>query len=199
MLWNHFTFLFFFQMLLAQSFQEMCLKIILDRSEFMCGHVPLKKNNVCESSSSIFYLLLPVIPQKYGGSISVDWMVIRRCLSSPIFAPLDHLVDTCISLDSYLHLADGPVSVNDILNSLVYVAHKKSFFFVSQIIPDKSGYSFHNSSTSHIEHLSEKYVLKKLFCFLFSNLRCWKKCYFLRAPNIAPFGLLYYSHYDHLI
>ncbi|KNA22477.1 hypothetical protein SOVF_033880 isoform A [Spinacia oleracea] len=164
------------EMLLAQSFQEMCLKIILDRSEFMCGHVPLKKNNVCESSSSIFYLLLPVIPQKYGGSISVDWMVIRRCLSSPIFAPLDHLVDTCISLDSYLHLADGPVSVNDILNSLVYVAHKKSFFFVSQIIPDKSGYSFHNSSTSHIEHLSEKFGIhlthpgqpllqaKQLFC-----------------------------------
>lgn len=145
------------EMLLALNFQEMWLKIILERSEFLCCHVPLKKNKISESSSSIFYLLLPVIPQKHESSMSVDWMVIRRCLSSPIFAPLDQVADTCISLDSYLQLADGPASVNDILNSLVYVAHKKSFFFVSQIISDKNGYSLHNSSTSHISHLSEKF------------------------------------------
>lgn len=141
-------------MLLALNFQEMCLKIILDRSEFMCGHVPLKNNKVSESNSSIFYLVLPVIPQECDNSISVDWMVIRRCLSSPIFAPHGHLLSTRITLDSYLQLADGPASVNDILNSLIYVSYKKSFFFVSQILPDKNGFSLHNSSTSHIEHLS---------------------------------------------
>ncbi|XP_048490834.1 dicer-like protein 4 isoform X2 [Beta vulgaris subsp. vulgaris] len=164
------------EMLLALNFQEMCLKIILDRSEFMCGHVPLKNNKVSESNSSIFYLVLPVIPQECDNSISVDWMVIRRCLSSPIFAPHGHLLSTRITLDSYLQLADGPASVNDILNSLIYVSYKKSFFFVSQILPDKNGFSLHNSSTSHIEHLSGSFGIhlahpgqpllqaKQLFC-----------------------------------
>ncbi|XP_021741889.1 dicer-like protein 4 isoform X2 [Chenopodium quinoa] len=164
------------EMLQALNFQEMCLKIILDRSEFMCGHVPLEKNKANESSSSVFYLLLPVISRQYDSSISVDWMTIRRCLSSPIFAPPDHLADTCISLDSHLQLADGPASVNDILNSLIYVDHRKSFFFVSKILPDKNGYSLVNSSTSHIDHLSEKFKInlihpgqpllqvKQLFC-----------------------------------
>ncbi|KMT03583.1 hypothetical protein BVRB_8g192580 [Beta vulgaris subsp. vulgaris] len=164
------------EMLLALNFQEMCLKIILDRSEFMCGHVPLKNNKVSESNSSIFYLVLPVIPQECGKSISVDWMVIRRCLSSPIFAPHGHLVGTRITLDSCLQLADGPASVNDILNSLIYVSYKKSFFFVSQILPDKNGFSLHNSSRSHIEHLSGSFGIhlahpgqpllqaKQLFC-----------------------------------
>lgn len=143
------------QMLLALNFQEMCLKIILDRSEFVCDHVPLLKSKVSELDSSIFYLLLPVTMQE-DSSISIDWMVIRRCLSSPIFAPLGHLSDTPSTLDCHLQLADGPASRDDVLNSLVYVAHRNSFFFVSQILTDKNGYSLQDSSTSHIDHMSEK-------------------------------------------
>ncbi|KAL9242481.1 hypothetical protein vseg_016474 [Gypsophila vaccaria] len=164
------------EMLLAQHFQEMCLKIILDRSDFSGDYVPLRGCEVSESNSSKFYLLLPVICQEYGNKSSVDWMTIKRCLSSPIFSPPAHLVSSRIPSEDRLHLADGPASVDVILNSLVYVGHKKSFFFVSEIHSDRDGYSLHNSSTSHVEHLKEKFGIhlahpeqpllqaKQLFC-----------------------------------
>ncbi|XP_057537099.1 dicer-like protein 4 isoform X3 [Amaranthus tricolor] len=164
------------EMLLAMNFQEICLKIILDRSEFVCDHVPLKTNKVRAFDSSIYYLLLPIVPQEHDSSIYVDWMVIKRCLSSPIFTSVGRLVDTQIALDSHLQLADGPISTNDILNSLIYVAHKNSFFFVSRILPDKNGYNLYNNSASHIDYLSDKFGIhlayprqpllqaKQLFC-----------------------------------
>lgn len=144
------------EILLAQNFQEMFFKIILDRSEFMSSHVSLKNDKITESNSSSFYLLLPVTRLEYENTISVDWTIIKRCLSSPIFASPARVVDSQNPSSEHLQLADGPTPVNVILNSLVYVVHKKSFFFVTQILPDKNGYSLHNSSSGHVEHLSEK-------------------------------------------
>ncbi|KAK9706277.1 hypothetical protein RND81_07G114300 [Saponaria officinalis] len=164
------------EMLLAQHFQEVCLKVIMDRSEFICDYVPLRGCEVRESNSSKFYILLPVIWQEFGKKSSVDWMTIRKCLSSPIFTSPAPLVSSRIPSEGHLHLADGPASVNVILNSLVYVGHKKSFFFVSEVRTDRNGYSLHNSSTTHVEHLSEKFGIhlahpeqpllqaKQLFC-----------------------------------
>jgi len=134
----------------------MFFKIILDRSEFMHSHVLLENYEVTESNSSAFYLLLPVIWQEHETRVYVDWMVIRRCLSSPVFSPPTNVVEDRIPLGDHLQLAHGPVDVNVILNSLVYVAFKKSFFFVSRILPDKNGYSLHSGGSSHVKYLSEK-------------------------------------------
>lgn len=164
------------QILLAQKFQEMLLKIILDRSEFVANFVPLGSNIFCESRSSTFYLLLPVIPHDHQGMMTVDWEVIKKCLSSPVFNASSEVADHQNYADSSLKLVDGPASVNNILNSLVYVAHKKSFFFVSELLSEKNAYSSHNASCSHKEFLCNEHEIqlsypeqpllraKQLFC-----------------------------------
>lgn len=136
----------------AQQFQEMFLKVILDRSEFNSEFVPLGKDDYCESSSSTFYLLLPVIFHKN----SVDWKIIRRCLSSPVFGTPGGSVDRK-SLPSHgpLQLHNGRSSESDVENSLVYATHKKWFYFVTNIVFEKNGYSPYkdSDSLSHVDHL----------------------------------------------
>lgn len=140
-------------MLLAQKFQEMFLKIILERSEFVANFVPLGTNIVCESRSSTFYLLLPVIPKDHLGMMTIDWKVIKKCLSSPVFSASPEVADCQNTPNGTLKLVDGPASVNDVLNSLVYAAHKKSFFFVSELLIKRNAYNTHNASSSHIDHM----------------------------------------------
>ncbi|KAH9654546.1 Dicer-like protein 4 [Citrus sinensis] len=140
----------------AQQFQEMFLKVILDRSEFNSEFVPLGKDDYCESSSSTFYLLLPVIFHKN----SVDWKIIRRCLSSPVFGTPGGSVDRK-SLPSHgpLQLHNGWSSESDVENSLVYATHKKWFYFVTNIVFEKNGYSPYkdSDSLSHVDHLISSY------------------------------------------
>ncbi|GAB2300240.1 endoribonuclease Dicer, variant 2 [Dionaea muscipula] len=141
--------------LLAQNFQEMFLKMVLDRSDFAASFVPLGKDRISGSESYTIYLLLPVIWNQYKCRMSVDWKVIRRCLSSSTFNASTDLLYTQIPQDGQLQLVDGPARIDDIVNSLVYVVHKNSFFFVSQILPGKNSYSSFDGSKSHVEHLSE--------------------------------------------
>lgn len=144
----------------AEQFQEMFLKVILDRSEFNSEFVPLGKDDYCESSSSTFYLLLPVIFHKNSNPVSVDWKIIRRCLSSPVFGTPGISVDRK-SLPSHrpLQLHNGCSSVSDVKNSLVYATHKKCFYFVTEIVYEKNGYSPYkdSDSSSHVEHLIRSY------------------------------------------
>ncbi|KAL3623963.1 endoribonuclease Dicer [Castilleja foliolosa] len=141
----------------AEMFQQLFLKIILDRHELIPDYVVLENNDVYESSSSTFYLLLPVILHEHG-KISVDWTLIRRCLSSPIFEhPGVGLSDETSQLTNHLHLANGCKSVHDVVHSLVYVPCKNTFFFISGIFPGKSGHSLYDDSKSHVEHYAETY------------------------------------------
>ncbi|GFP97060.1 dicer-like protein 4 [Phtheirospermum japonicum] len=141
----------------AEMFQQLFLKIILDRHELIPDYVVLENNDVHESSSSTFYLLLPVILHEHG-KISVDWTLIRRCLSSPIFKnPGVGLGDETSQLNNHLHLASGRKSVHDVVHSLVYVPCKNTFFFISGIFQGKSGHSLYDDSKSHVEHYAEKY------------------------------------------
>lgn len=133
----------------------MFLKVILDRSEFVQDSIPLR-NNVSRSISSTSYLLLPVIFHDNEGSVFIDWKVIRRCLSSQIFQ--NHacsIVKETASSDTYLTLYNGRRRSSDIENSLVYVPYKREFFFVTDIVREKNGYSrYKNSgSSSHFKHL----------------------------------------------
>ncbi|XP_038879795.1 dicer-like protein 4 isoform X2 [Benincasa hispida] len=143
----------------AESFQEMFLKVILDRSEFVQEYIPLR-NNDSRSISPTSYLLLPVTFHDNEESVIIDWRVIKRCLSSQIFQ--NHacsIVKEAASSYTHLTLYDGRRRSNDIENSLVYVPYKGEFFFVTNIVWGKNGYSqYKNSgSSSHFEHLRSKF------------------------------------------
>ncbi|XP_019453233.1 PREDICTED: dicer-like protein 4 isoform X2 [Lupinus angustifolius] len=150
---------------MAENFQEMFLKIVLDRLEFISEFVPLGKGE-SHSSTSTFYLLLPVILQDYENIMTVDWKTVRRCLSSPIFKhPADTVDQKVFHLDIHLQLANGYRSVKDIENSLVYVPYKKSFYFVTNVIYVKNGSSPYEDSgtSSYVDHFIEKYSIHLKF------------------------------------
>lgn len=135
-------------------FQKMFLKIILDRHVIVSEYVSLE-NDDDESSSSTFYLLLPVIPFEYN-KLAIDWKLINRCLSSPIFRNTGSAAsDESSQLEDTLHLANGLKSIQDVVNSLVYVPCKDTFFFISDIFSHKSGFSLYDDSKSHMEHYAE--------------------------------------------
>nr|DAD45156.1 TPA_asm: hypothetical protein HUJ06_003386 [Nelumbo nucifera] len=167
----------------AEYFQELFLKLILNRSELFPDFVPLGKNDSSQASSSTFYLLLPVKQHEYKEKMTVDWEIVKRCLSSPVFrvqingADSDHL-----SVSNSLRLASGPRRISDIVNSLVYCPHRKLFFFVAGILPGINGYSpfpgsrYSSYSEYYIQkfgiHLSypEQSLLKAKQLFRLNNL-----------------------------
>ena len=147
------------QIKMAENFQEMFLKIILDRSEFVSEFVPLGKGAESHTSTSTFYLLLPVILQEYEKVMTVDWKTVMRCLSSPIFKqPADTVDQQFYPSDFLLQLANGYRSIRDVENSLVYAAHKKLFYFVTNVIHGKNGYSpcKDSGTSSYVNDLIEK-------------------------------------------
>lgn len=142
------------QIMLAQNFQEMYLKVILDRLEFIPDSISLG----CILSSSTFYLLLPVIFHDSESSMTVDWNIVQKCLSSPVFLTLEEeFIDEDYPSDAYLQLANGYRSVSDVENSLVYAPHKKEFFFITEIVRGKNGHSPYKESeaSSYVEHLEK--------------------------------------------
>ncbi|XP_050272142.1 dicer-like protein 4 isoform X2 [Quercus robur] len=147
------------EIVLAQNFQEMYLKVILDRLEFIRESVSLGKSNTCESSSLTFYLLLPVILHDSDNKITVDWKIIRRCLSSPVFrTPEDAMEKENFPLGDHLILANGYRSISEVTDSLVHApSYKQGFFFITNIVDGKNGYSPHSETSSYAEHLYEKF------------------------------------------
>lgn len=145
---------------MAENFQEMFLKIILDRLEFVSKFVELGAKS--HTSTSTFYLLLPVILKEYDDVMKVDWKTVKRCLSSPIFRHPEVTSDKIVtSMDNHLLLANGYRSITDVENSLVYVPHTKFFFFVTNVIYEKNGFSLHKNSetSSFVDHLNEKFSI----------------------------------------
>ncbi|KAJ9688889.1 hypothetical protein PVL29_014506 [Vitis rotundifolia] len=151
------------EILQAQNFQEMYLQVILNRLIFETEFVQLGKSDFCESSSSTFYLLLPVILNECENIITVDWQIIRRCLSSPIFRNPADRVDKLSPLNNFLRLADGGVyRESDVINSLVYAPYKKAFFFVSRISAGTNGYSPYKDS-SHLDYTWKTFGIRLEF------------------------------------
>lgn len=135
------------QIVLAENFQELCLRVILDRSDFASECVALGKNrDSCRLSRSTFYLLLPVTLESSHKTVSIDWITIRRCLTSPIFrGPTDPVEKESPDL---ILLANGLKKKSDVENSLVYVPHKRLFFFVTNINYEKNGHSLYKETES---------------------------------------------------
>ncbi|WCJ29844.1 dicer-like 4 [Euphorbia peplus] len=141
----------------ALNFQEMFLKIILDRSEIVPDFVPLGKDGFYASSPT-FYLLLPVLHDS-GNLVTVNWEIVRRCISSPVFTRMEN---GCIPSDPHLQLANGCRSTSDIENSLVYVPHKKEFYFIVNVVHGKDANCPYKDSggPSHVQHLLETFGIK---------------------------------------
>ncbi|XP_021275639.1 dicer-like protein 4 isoform X1 [Herrania umbratica] len=140
----------------AQHFQEMIFKVILDRSRLLSEYVPLGNKEIFASSSSTFYLLLPVFLRNCGNKVMVDWKIIKRCLSSPLFkTPAEAVENENFPSGVCLELANGCRDVRDVKNSFVYAPHKMAFYFITNIVGEKNGYSpYRDSGTlSHVEHL----------------------------------------------
>lgn len=145
------------QILLAQNFQEMFLKFILDRSEFVSEFVPLGKYEFSGSSSSTFYLLLPVTLGE-NDKISIDWRIIKKCLSSPVFRGPGHAMDSKIT-SSGIRLASGYTSISEVEDSIVYVSYKKSFYFITNVSRERNAYSLYKEDPEpliYVDHLSKK-------------------------------------------
>lgn len=144
------------QILQAQYFQEMFFKVILDRSEFVPEFVSLGQTSVNYSGSSTHYLLLPVIQNDFGSSMTVDWKLIRRCLSSPVFRAREDAGDKIdLSANNCLELANGRYDAIDVINSLVYAPCKDTFFFISDIVKEKNGHSEFKDSITHVQHYAK--------------------------------------------
>ncbi|XP_010323151.2 dicer-like protein 4 isoform X1 [Solanum lycopersicum] len=149
------------QIQLAEKFQRMFFKIILDRSEFISEFVSLEKKDFVDSGSK-FYLLLPV--NLFGhDKISVDWELVRRCLSSPIFGTSVCTSNNMSKFEEQLQLANGSKSVHDVVNSLVYVPCKDAFFFISDVVKDKNAYSMYKDSKNHVEHYYDTFSVHLLY------------------------------------
>lgn len=140
----------------AEKFQRMFLKVILDRSEYIPEVVSLEKNVISNPISSTSYLLLPVLLNEHS-NVSVDWKLVRKCLSSSIFGAPNCVRDDGISqVKRPLHLANGIKSTEEVVNSLVYVQCKDTFYFVSDIVSCKNAYSFIKDSKNHLDHYIQK-------------------------------------------
>ncbi|RLM75497.1 hypothetical protein C2845_PM15G13970 [Panicum miliaceum] len=134
-------------MMLARNFQEMCLKVLLDRSEFTESYVMLG-NDAALQMDSTFYLLLPIKEKFYGDKFMIDWPAVKRCLSSPVLQDPRGLSlhDSYLPNES-LKLLDGTYSKVDVIGSLVFTPHNNLFFFVDVILDEVNAKSEFNSAT----------------------------------------------------
>lgn len=146
----------FIQIRLAELFQEVALKVLFERGELIPEFVPLELQDSSRTSKSTFYLLLPISLHDAESVISVDWVTIRSCLSSPIFKTPSVLVEDIIPpTGSYLNLANGCWNIDDVKNSLVFMTHNKQFYFVADICYGRNGFSpvKESSTKSHMENI----------------------------------------------
>ncbi|ESQ42054.1 hypothetical protein EUTSA_v100124260mg, partial [Eutrema salsugineum] len=145
---------------LAELFQEVALKILFERRELIPEFVSLGLQDSFRTRKSTFYLLLPITLHDAESVISVDWVTIRSCLSSPIFkAPSGLLEDIVPPVGPLLKLANGCWKADDVVNSVVYATHKKQFYFVTDICHGRNGFSpvKESSTESHLESISNSY------------------------------------------
>lgn len=141
-------------MILAHNFQEMFLKVLLDRSEFTSSYI-LLGNDAALDMDSTFYLLLP-IKQKFYGDNMIDWPAVKKCLSSPVFQdPMGSSLHDSYLPNESLKLLGGTYKIDDVIGSLVYTPHTDLFFFVDSILDGTNAKSELNDAT-YEEHFKKR-------------------------------------------
>ncbi|AQK44779.1 dicer-like 103 [Zea mays] len=146
------------EMILAHNFQEMFLKVLLDRSEFTPSYILLGNDGALDMDST-FYLLLP-IKQKFYGDNMIDWPAVKRCLSSPAFQdPMGLSLHDSYLPNESLKLLGGTYNKADVIGSLVYTPHTDLFFFVDAILDGTNAKSELNGAT-YAEHFKQRLHIK---------------------------------------
>ncbi|CAN8252441.1 unnamed protein product [Cochlearia groenlandica] len=182
---------------LAEDFQEVALKVLFELHELIPEFVRLGMQDTSGTSNSTFYLLLPISLHDAGSSVSVDWVTIRSCLSSPIFKAPSGLVEDIVPQgSSHLKLANGCWSIDDVKNSFVFATHKNQFYFVTDICNGRNGFSpvkdssnkshvesKHNSSRVELKHPSQPLLRVKPLCHVRNLLHDRKR------KNLEPHEL----------
>ncbi|KAK1323005.1 hypothetical protein QJS10_CPA02g01233 [Acorus calamus] len=144
------------QIVHARNFQEMCLKIIFDRTEIFSNCVPLGSKDLFQLSSSTFYLLLPIM--QHENRETVDWMTMSTCLSSPVFQDPNASVSRSRPHGcNTLKLMSGDRDISDILGGLVYTPHNRLLFFVDDILHGTNAKSQMSSTLTYADHYQEKF------------------------------------------
>uniref|UniRef100_A0A453CF00 Dicer dsRNA-binding fold domain-containing protein n=1 Tax=Aegilops tauschii subsp. strangulata TaxID=200361 RepID=A0A453CF00_AEGTS len=148
------------QMMLARNFQEMFLKVLLDRSEFTVSHVMLLGNSETLQFNSTFYLLLPIKQELYGDIFMIDWPTVKRCLSSPVFKdPTGVSAHGSYLPDESLRLLDNMYSKTDVVGSLIFAPHIKTFFVIHVILNELNARSEYDGAT-YEDHYKERFGIK---------------------------------------
>ncbi|XBJ03091.1 hypothetical protein VPH35_022331 [Triticum aestivum] len=148
------------QMMLARNFQEMFLKVLLDRSEFTVSHVMLLGNSETLQFNSTFYLLLPIKQELYGDIFMIDWQTVKRCLSSPVFKdPTGVSAHGSYLPDESLRLLDNMYSKTDVVGSLIFAPHIKTFFVIDVILNELNARSEYDGAT-YEDHYKERFGIK---------------------------------------
>lgn len=146
-------------MKIAQNFQEMFLKIILNRVEFYSDQITLGKvtSNI-QPNNSTSYLLLPLKRHNCSDNnkLVVDWATMRHCLSSPIFGNANSLFwRSEITKGNSVKMKDGEYRKHDIIGSLIYTPHNRRFFFVDDFLLELNAKSQLEDST-YAEHFKKR-------------------------------------------
>ncbi|GAA0157583.1 hypothetical protein LIER_14823 [Lithospermum erythrorhizon] len=149
------------EMIRAEKFQTLTLKIILDRSQLNLDFISLESSDG-DHLPPTFYLFLPVLLD--NDKVSVNWKLIERCLSSPVFQSQKGTGDRgTILLGDSVQLANGRRNINDVVDSLIYVPCKGIFFFVSDVVTERNSYSsFKGEKKTHAEHYMKKFKIHLL-------------------------------------
>ncbi|KAH9296951.1 hypothetical protein KI387_028633, partial [Taxus chinensis] len=125
----------------ALKFQEVYLRIMLDRPDFLEDYVALGREDRNWGSSSTTYLLLPVQSCDAEKDISIEWKIIKEILSSPIFSHTSQKLaeefcnEHLIKRRDYLRLANGWAPVETLQNTLVLTTHNNTFYCIVDVLP----------------------------------------------------------------
>ncbi|GLJ43003.1 hypothetical protein SUGI_0892520 [Cryptomeria japonica] len=124
----------------ALKFQEIYLRIILDRADFENDYVEVGREDRNQGNPSTSYLLLPVQSCDAKKDITIEWKIIKDILSSPVFSltsqkmPENFGEGHLLEMRDYLRLANGWVPMQTLKNSLVLTTHDNTFYCIVDIL-----------------------------------------------------------------
>lgn len=148
----------------ALNFQEIFLRILLDRQDFRTDYVELGTEDVNLGLSSTSYLLLPVQSCDSKQELCIDWKIIKDCLSSPVFSHeskgLSAADDSGNQLEErdFWRFDNGWVHIDNIRNTLVVTSHNDTFYCIVDILHEINANSYAETmNCSYADYYKKKY------------------------------------------
>lgn len=148
----------------ALKFQEIFLRILLDRQDFCTDYVELGVEDANFGMSSTSYLLLPVQSCDGKQELCIDWKIIKDCLSSPVFShaskglPAADGSGNLLENRDYLWFDNGWVHIDTIQNCLVVTSHNDTFYCIVDVLHEINANSYAETmNCSYADYYKKKY------------------------------------------